>query len=175
ARIGADREIIGRRRTAAVWELERANARAPVEAAAGLQVLVGVPEGAVVHRVHRHRAVVAPAMEVTRLRAHPGLQRRLALRHLPKGVTCQPSGVADSWAYRTAGDAIAKGDIARLIHGDAAHPAVVGVGRVRPLLEDRRRAVGTAQLVPAHAHAGASSDRVIDYQRFMPISEVTVG
>ena len=48
----------------AAGELERSDPRAPVEGAGGLQVLGGIPEGAVVDRVDRHRAVVAPAVEV---------------------------------------------------------------------------------------------------------------
>src|SRR5205085_10242251 len=51
-------------RSAAARELERGDARRPVEGAAALQVFGRVPERAVVHRVDRHGAVVAPAREV---------------------------------------------------------------------------------------------------------------
>src|SRR5712692_5713966 len=44
-------------------ELERSDARAPIKAAAGLVVLLRVPEGAVVFWVNRHTAVIAPALE----------------------------------------------------------------------------------------------------------------
>src|SRR5262249_17904938 len=67
-------------------DLERADACLPVEAG-GLIILIGVPEGAVVGRVHAHTAVVAPAnargaAAVAGLRAgvRAGGHRGLALR-----------------------------------------------------------------------------------------------
>src|SRR5207248_10038148 len=48
------------------------------------------------------------------------------------------------------------------------------VGGVGPLLEDRRRAVGDADLVPAHAGRGPRRDRVVHDQRFV-VGEVAVG
>ena len=42
-------------------ELERGNARLPRRAAGRLNVFVGIPESALVLRVHPHHAVIAPA------------------------------------------------------------------------------------------------------------------
>src|SRR6185312_4522618 len=69
-RVGADREIVGRR-GAATGILEGADACLPVEAAIGWDVFIGVPEGAAVGRVYRHRAVVTPtAVIFLRASAH---------------------------------------------------------------------------------------------------------
>src|SRR6185437_2616130 len=78
--VGADREIISGSRPA-TGELERADTRVPVEVAVGGKVLVGVPEGAAVRRVNRHRAIVAPAA-VIGLWAATANEASLALRHL---------------------------------------------------------------------------------------------
>lgn len=43
-------------------EFEIADARAPVETARRVVVLLGVPEGAVINRIHRHVAVIAPTV-----------------------------------------------------------------------------------------------------------------
>ena len=53
----------------ATVDLERRDARAPVKRAVGLQIFGGVPEGAVVNRIHTHVAVIAPAGERPGLRA----------------------------------------------------------------------------------------------------------
>lgn len=47
----------------ATWEGERRDACAPVERAVRGNVLGGVPEGAVIRWIYRHRTVVAPAGE----------------------------------------------------------------------------------------------------------------
>jgi len=44
------------------WEFETRDSRAPVENPASLQVFVCVIEGAVVHRINGHIAVIAPAI-----------------------------------------------------------------------------------------------------------------
>ena len=44
----------------AARELKARDTRAPIERAAGFQVLRGVPKSAVIHRVHCHGAVIAP-------------------------------------------------------------------------------------------------------------------
>ena len=46
----------------AAGELERSDASAPVEGAVRLQIFGREPEGAIIHRVNGHRAIVAPAM-----------------------------------------------------------------------------------------------------------------
>ena len=53
---------------AAVREDEICNARVPIEAAGGRDVLLGVPERAVVGGIDRHGAVIAPAVLASGLR-----------------------------------------------------------------------------------------------------------
>src|SRR5207245_6143651 len=52
-------------------EFERSDASAPVKAASGLVILLGVPEGAVILGVDGHTAVIAPAPERHFLHAAP--------------------------------------------------------------------------------------------------------
>src|SRR5258708_3812159 len=66
---GQDRLSLAPVRLAGI-ELEGGDAGAPVEASGRCVILLGVPEGAVVRRIHGHGAVVAPAIE--RLGLHPG-------------------------------------------------------------------------------------------------------
>src|SRR5262249_768820 len=147
----------------ATGELEGADARAPVELARGRDVLIGVPEGAVIGRVDRDAAVVAPAREAERpgLRAGSGDDRALPLGHRPRKITGQPSGVADLRVGRAAGEAKAQAHIAGLIHGEAAHPAVVSVGRIGALLKDRGGRARAPDLVPANAGRAARGDAVV--------------
>ncbi len=51
-------------------KLERADASAPVKAAAGVVILLRIPEGAVVARVDGHAAVIAPALKTIAARAN---------------------------------------------------------------------------------------------------------
>src|SRR5207245_2726084 len=118
---------VGDRRRAATGELEVADARLPLIGGTGREVLVRVPEGAVVHRVDGHGGVIAPAA-VSGLRAAAGLEGPLLHGQLPGCVTCQPRRVAYRGIGRAAGHAVAHGDVAGAVHGDTCHPAVVGVG-----------------------------------------------
>src|ERR1035437_2171105 len=72
---------------------------------------------------------------------------------------------------RAAGNTVAEGDIAGVIHSDASHPAVGRIGRVSALLENAGRAAWASQFVPPHSARAA--DRMVDHERFM-IAEVTI-
>src|SRR3989442_125435 len=76
--------------------------------------------------------------------------------------------------HRAAGYAVADGDIAVLVHGDAAHPAVAAVRSEGALLEHRRRRVRATHFIPAYPSAAAGGDGVIDHDRLM-VAEVPVG
>src|SRR5204863_9688544 len=73
-------------RTATRREPERADPGAPVERAVRLQVLIRVPERAVVDWINGHRAVVTPTRQVRLLRARPGLQDRLRCQRAERGT-----------------------------------------------------------------------------------------
>ena len=77
-------------------ELERANARLPVEAAIGRDVLLGVPERAAVGWVDGHRAVVAPAGQCAGLGASADDDTGLALRIWFSGIAHEATRVADA-------------------------------------------------------------------------------
>ncbi len=62
-------------------KLEGADARFPVKAAVGGNVLVRVPEGAAVAGVYRHAAIIAPTRETAVLRAAAHNQAGFALCH----------------------------------------------------------------------------------------------
>src|SRR5438105_2305003 len=57
----------------AVAELDLAYASTPVEGSTLLQVLGRIPHGAVVDRVDAQTAIIAPAVQVSQLRAAAGL------------------------------------------------------------------------------------------------------
>ena len=81
----------------------------------------------------------------------------------------------DAGVARAPADAEAEADVARLVLGDAAHPAVVGIGRIGALLKDAQGVTATrAQLVPADADRATGGDAVIDDQRLV-VAEVAVG
>src|SRR5262249_365431 len=125
----------------AARQLERGDPGAPVEGAAGAQVLVGVPERAVVARIDLHAAVVPPAVRVGRLRAAPRLDYQLGL-HRAERVGRHAAGDADRREHTGAGRAIAQGDVAQPVHRDAAHPTAGFVRREGALLEQRHIAIG---------------------------------
>src|SRR5664279_5115176 len=79
----------------AARELERRDPGAPVPRTVGLQVLARVPEGAVVHRVDGHGAVVTPAVQRPGLRSTTGLDDALRL-HRSERVGEEPARVADA-------------------------------------------------------------------------------
>src|SRR5207249_1001672 len=99
---------------AAARELERPDSRVPVEGAVRGEVLVRVPECAVVGRIDTHARVVAPAAEGGRLRAVAVDDRPLALRHHAERIAREPPGVVDSRMEAGARDAEAERDVAVL-------------------------------------------------------------
>ncbi|OQA94793.1 MAG: hypothetical protein BWY25_02671 [Chloroflexi bacterium ADurb.Bin222] len=159
----------------AAGETEGADARHPGGVARRRQVLLCVPEGAVVHWINAHHAVVAPAIVAAGLIAAADDQRRLGLGQRPQGIVRQPSGVAHGGIDAAAGHAVAQGEVALSVHRYTAHPAVMGIRGIRALLINRRRPAGVADLVPAHAgEIAARVHGVIDDQRFV-IPKVAVG
>src|SRR6266478_748235 len=167
------RELIKSPALLAAGNSEGRQPGAPVKRATGLQVLRGVPKGAVVHGIDRNAGVVSPAVEVPELRARARDDARFRLKG-SRRVTGNAYGKANRRVNLTARHAIANSDVPDLIHGDAPHPARIRVGRKCALLKDRRSAVGAPDFVPAHAihlatvlATATHADAVIDHQRFM--------
>src|SRR5207237_9592123 len=136
-----------RRKARTVRELEGPDAGMPVERAARREVLGRVPEGAVIHRVDRHRAVVAPALEPTPLRSRPVDQDRLCLKGA-EWICRRAARVYDRWVQGGAREAVADRAVTDAVHRRAAHPAVALVRRVGALLVDGGRLAWTADPVP---------------------------
>ena len=157
----------------AAGELKVHDARVPVVCAVAENVLLRVPEGAVVDGIDGHGAVVAPAIDVGGLRAAADHDGGFGFE-LTGGIGGNASGESDRGIDRAPADAVAESDVADFVHGDAAHPAIVGVGRVGALLRDHRIVARRLNLIPAHAAAAADRDRVIDDQRFVT-AEVAIG
>jgi hypothetical protein len=135
-----------------LWELEGTYPGSPCAFTGHLYILGGVPEGAVVCWVYHHLRVVAPASARAGLRACARDKGFLTLRHLAKRVGNEPARVADRWVHGCAGGAETYSNVALVVHGYAAHPAVRAVAwRVCALLEDRGGSVGAAHFIPAHA------------------------
>ena len=151
---------------AAGGELERADAGLPVVAVGGV-VLLGVPEGAVVGRIHAHRAVVAPAVGAG-LRAGAVDQHPFGLRHLAGDLTVEAAGIADAGIDAAVGDAVSDRGVAVAVGGDGGHPTIDAVAGVEAaLLEQGRRAAGIAHFVPTRHGQAALVHGVGGPQRLM--------
>src|SRR2546428_7914324 len=98
-------------------ELERSDARAPIKAAAGLVVLLRVPKGAVVFRVNRHTAVIAPALERILLDPASAHEDGGAC-HRSQRVARRASHREDARIQIMAGGAEAERDIAHLVRSE---------------------------------------------------------
>src|ERR1019366_2548171 len=133
----------------AAGELETRDFRAPVKRAVHLEVLVRVPERAVVHGIDGHGAVIAPSTEPCELRTAARLNNGLRL-HCAQRIGREPPGVPDRRENTAAGRAVAQRNIPLLVHGDAPHPAVSSIRRSeRPLLINAWGPIRIPQLVPA--------------------------
>src|SRR5690348_13932600 len=137
----------------AAVELESDDLGSPVGVGAGaLEVLVGVPHGAVVRGIDAHAGVVAPAIDgllrpfadiELGLQLHPALGGRLA-------------GDGEIGEHGGARNAVTEAQIALLILGDAAHPAVKAVvGAKRSVVRHGPTAASARQLIPALARLAA--------------------
>src|SRR5262249_12234814 len=129
-------------------EFEIRDARAPVEAAAGFQILGGVPESAIVNRIHAQAAVIAPAAQASGLGAHAISDVHFG-PHSAEGIAGGATREPNAGTQRARRNAIADSDVAGMVHGCAAHPAEVGVGSKRALLENGGRAARAADFIPA--------------------------
>src|SRR6202011_5870055 len=74
----------------------------------------------------------------------------------------QSSGIINLRMEAAAGRAVTERHVAGLVHRDATHPAITGVGRIRALLENRRCVPGGAKLVPANAPARPGGHAVVN-------------
>src|SRR5674476_279408 len=101
-------------RLVAAGELETRDFRAPVERAARLEVLVRVPERAVVHRIDGHGAVIAPSTEIRELRTAARLNNALRL-HCAQRIGDQPPRVPYRRVNTAAGRAVAQRYISYLV------------------------------------------------------------
>ena len=70
------------------------------------------------------------------LRSRAVDNRSLSLRHLPQCVARKPPGEVNLRIDSGAGPTEAERHVAGLVHRDAAHPTVVGIGRIGSLLEN---------------------------------------
>src|SRR5438874_420007 len=156
-------------------ELERDHARAPGPDQDDVlgEVLLRVPERAVVARVDGEVAVVAPAALDLGLRTGARVADLLRRGHLTQRVAGGPARVAHGREVVRPRGAVAEGDVAVAVLGDAAHPPPEWVrrrvvGRVGALLVDGRRpAARDPHLVPADARVAVVRrlHRVVEQDR----------
>src|SRR5262244_604004 len=114
-------------------ELERRDAGTPVEFAVGLQVLVGIPKRTVIGGIYRHGAIIPPPAQTSCLRSRAFLNTCFNCQDA-RGISRSATGVANTGVEVVTGDTIAEREIAHLVHGDTAHPAVGRVRRISSLL-----------------------------------------
>lgn len=96
------------------------------------QVLIRIPERTIVHGIDAHTGIVTPP-------GTPGLTARATEEngfrlHDPQEIGGNPTREADRWKYRGTRNAIPQCNVARSVHCDAAHPAMLRVGAKRALL-----------------------------------------
>src|ERR1051326_3004729 len=162
------------RRSTASRELERADARAPVEAGRRCVILVRVPERAVVNRIDRQRAVIAPATARTRLTASAGEQRRFTLPQRVDRIRREPSRITDLRENRPARSAVTNRQAAVVVHRRATHPTPGRVRLISALLRDRYWTTGhVSQFKPAYARNTVRTHGVVANHRFV-IAEVAI-
>ena len=162
-------------RRSTLGKFEVADARAPVEAGRRRVVLVCVIERAIVHRIDREIAVIAPAIGRSTL-APGAIKKVLFSRQRIQWVRRQSARVTDLRVNRAAGRAKAERDVVLVVGGDAAHPAPGGIRLIRALLEDtpvpRLRAL---QFKPAYSRHCIGTHGIIIKQRFMTVGEAAIG
>ena len=89
-------------RRGALGKPEVANTRAPVEGACRRIVLVRVIEGAIVHRINRHVAVIAPSVGGASLAAG-AVKKMLFARQDVQSIGRQPACIAKLRVNRATG------------------------------------------------------------------------
>src|SRR5207245_9817003 len=100
----------------------------------------------------------------------------------PYGIGGHPAGIPNAGQHARTGSTVSHGDVSRLVHSDAAHPAECTVWGICALLKDRKttRPRGSpSQFVPAHSSkrislGRAHRDGMVHYQGFMIPSKVPV-
>src|SRR5439155_19462822 len=85
-------------------------------------VLLRVPEGAVIQRVDCQIAVVSPTSQRARLAAGAGKECRFTLSQDIERVGKEPPGVTDLRVHRCARSTVAESKISLLVHGRTTHP-----------------------------------------------------
>src|ERR1044071_8590934 len=158
----------------ALGELEVPDPGPPGSAGCG-NVFLGVPKRAVVYWVNRHVAVIAPAIAASGLAASSVNKSRFALGQSINGIARQPAGVFDTGEGAGTGDAVAKRQVARLIHRRAPHPTPECVGLISALLKDYRRGSHGAELKPAHTCYATRTHGIVAYDRLVAVIEFPIG
>ncbi len=147
---------------------------APIEGAGGGIVFGREPEGRVVDRVHRQRAVIAPAIAAAGLASGPVEKMRFALGHGVERIARQPARITNLRIDRRARSAERQGQVARAIHRRAPHPARGVVRLISALLMDRDRPRRhPAQFKPADRADAARAHAKIPDQRFV-VAEISI-
>src|SRR5207248_2457995 len=108
------------------------------------------------------------------LRSRAVDNRPLSLGHLPQCVARKPPREVHLRIDSDAGPTEAERHVAGLVHRDAAHPTVVGIGRIGSLLENGEIVCCIwSELIPSHPDTGPGCNAVVDDQSFV-IAEVAV-
>ena len=136
----------------ATGNLKRRDSRAPVEGAVSLEVLTGVPEGAVVDGVNTHVRVVTPAAKVGQLRTGARDDSGFGTES-PGWIARQARRISQAGFDAAAGNGVAHRHIALLVHRRAAHPAEFGIWTVRRLLKYAGCRAHISNLVPPRSCA----------------------
>src|SRR6266851_6505612 len=143
----------------------------PVTTSTRRQILIRVPEGAVVDRIDAHAAVVAPAV-CAHFRT-PTLENKRFSFHGSERIGRNPAGVINSGVHAGTGFAVSHGNVANVIHCYAGHPAPVPIGRKCPLLAYQRGCSRILYFIPPYA--GRAAYGMCYHKRLVTVLEVPVG
>src|ERR1051326_2174402 len=118
------------------------------------RILLRVPEGAIVVRIDREIAIIAPPIFRysylnSRTREHHGF----TLSEIVQRIGRETTGIMEGWIIVRSTRAITNCDIAHMVHRGATHPAPEWIRLIewgkRALLINRRSGAEIAHFVPA--------------------------
>src|SRR5207244_2403575 len=130
-------------------ELERSQASVELEASIRLVILLGIPESTVVRGIDRHAAVISPAVETVLLNPTT-CDDQFGGLHRSFGIGGNTANIFNGGLNRGTGLAVAQGDVAILVHGDAAHKLghCARATAYCSLLENGRGGTGVTYFIP---------------------------
>ena len=97
------------------------------------------------------------------------------ISHRAQGIGRDTARICDCRIHPAAAHAVTHCHVTHLVHGNAAHPAVIAVWRKGSLLEHRRCASRVPDLIPPHANVPRPGGHGMVHHQYVVTSKVSVG